>query len=333
MIRSVTQARPLYDNRADRRLFVEPNAWGPLMRAVTRGYNALLAGARGSGKTTLLRQAQLFLREQDQPVAFVDGTSASGVGDLVGRIRDALTGRPAPVSDSVALLKTAFADSSPPPGGHSQLLHGQLTALAAVPKTVVLVDASGSADAVYGLFGRLRDALWQLPHSWVVAVDDHERPTALKPPADAFFDVIIDVEPMSSEDLGRLLELREPDAASRTRDLVASAVGNPRAAIRALNDAVVYDREPLAGELGRAALLDAASRLGRPHRMVMAELLERGQASPSDRALQTALGLSRARITQLLRELLERGLVSAATERADGPGRPRTVYRPVRTPA
>ena len=122
--------------------------------------------------------------------------------------------------------------------------------------------------------------------------------------------MIIDVEPMSSEDLGRLLELREPDAASRTRELVASAVGNPRAAIRALNDAVVYDREPLAGERGRAALLDAASRLGRPHRMVMAELLERGQASPSDRALQTALGLSRARITQLLRELLEQRLVS-----------------------
>jgi energy-coupling factor transporter ATP-binding protein EcfA2 len=324
------QGRPLYDNSADARLFVVPDVWDPLVRAIERKLNVLLTGGRGSGKTTLLRQAQLTLRKRADNVAFVDATTASSVVELVARIRDAVTGRPAPVADSVAVLQSVLPNPTPAPGGASQILYGQLMALESVPETVILVDASGSAQAVYGLFGRLRDVLWQLPHTWVLAVDDHEKSTALKPPADAFFDAIVDLNPMPTERLIHLLELREPESEPRLRAAIAAnATGNPRAAIRALNDAVINDRDPLADMRGRSALLDSASQLGRPYRMLMAELLDRGQASPSDESLQKTLGLSRARLTQLLRELLENKLVSASTERPEGPGRPRTVYRPV----
>jgi predicted ArsR family transcriptional regulator len=60
----------------------------------------------------------------------------------------------------------------------------------------------------------------------------------------------------------------------------------------------------------------------------MAELLDLGQASPSDDALQNRLGLTRGRITALLRELLDEGLVEAGRDRSSGPGRPKTIYRP-----
>jgi predicted ArsR family transcriptional regulator len=40
------------------------------------------------------------------------------------------------------------------------------------------------------------------------------------------------------------------------------------------------------------------------------------------------LGLTRARVSTLLQQLLEQGLAVSAVERSDGPGRPRTIYRP-----
>ena len=64
--------RPLYDNLADRRYFVVPPAWDPLVRATGQGLNVLLAGERGSGKTTLLRRLQATLRDEGAPVAFAE---------------------------------------------------------------------------------------------------------------------------------------------------------------------------------------------------------------------------------------------------------------------
>jgi hypothetical protein len=327
----VRTGRPLYDTASDGELFVAPEAWKPTMRALDRGLNLMVTGGRGSGKTSLLRQLQRELREQDTAVGFVDATAGVSAGELAERIRDALAGRPAPIAESVAALRTALPNQSPPPGGRaSEALHGYLAALERLPKTVVLVDASGSAEAVYGVFGRLRDVVWQLDHTWVVAVDEHERAMALKPPADAFFDVVVALEPMSTEALMRLLALRDSETPTRTRSAIAAAAaGNPRAALRALNDAAIHDRDALGDLEGRAPLVDAASRLGRPHGLLMVELLDRGQASPSDGALQASLGVSRARLTALLRDLLEQGMVEAGAERRNGPGRPRTVYRPV----
>lgn len=59
----------------------------------------------------------------------------------------------------------------------------------------------------------------------------------------------------------------------------------------------------------------------------MAELLERGQASASDTELQRSLGISRARLSQLLTDLPERDLVVQDVEGASGSGRARTIYR------
>ena len=111
-------------------------------------------------------------------------------------------------------------------------------------------------------------------------------------------------------------------------EIAAQARGNPRAALRAANGALVTGERPGSAASRRAELLSDARGLGRPHGMLMSELLDLGQASPSDEALQARLGLSRARITTLLRQLLEAGLVSNGTDRTDAPGRPKTMYRP-----
>ena len=284
------------------------------------------------GKTSLLRQLQLNLRERDEQVAFVDASTVSDVLELASWIRDGLVGQPAPLLAGASIAAEVFRGDAAPLGGASRALASLLREIGQAEPATILVDASSSADAVYGLFGRMRDVLWQQEHRWVLAIEDTDRATALKPPADAFFDTVISLDPWPMNELVDLLARRADPAQLWPRDLLISAAtgadGGPRQALRALSDALVHDRDPAAALDQRGRLLDRASELGRPAAMLMAELLDRGQASPSDDDLQKTLGVTRSRLTQLLRELLDKNLVTAEDERPDGPGRPRVIYRP-----
>lgn len=326
------QGRPLYDNPSDLKYFVTPAEWDPIMRALQRGNNTLVYGPRGAGKTTLLRQVQLALRNNDEHAVFVDAAAVSDPYELVLRIRDALKGRPGALKSAIpaAALEQVFGDPSPPPGGASRLLYDTLLSLGEdIEPAVVLLDASTAPSALYGIFGRMRDTVWQLPHHWLVAIDDGDRATALKPPADAFFDTVTALEPFSIERLLDALHKRTDELPpTLMSQIAADARGNLRAAIRAANDALVDGTDPADELSARARLLDTAAQLGRPQGMLMAELLDLGQASPSDEVLLSRLGLTRARVSTLLQQLLDAGLVDSGAERSDGPGRPRTIYRP-----
>lgn len=326
------QGRPLYDNPSDRKYYVPPPEWDAVSRALDRGNNTLLHGLRGAGKTTLLRQLQLALREREEPVVFVDAAAVAEPLELVARVRDALKPRPGILDQSllVARSREVLGDPSPPPGGASRLLYDMLTGLGQdVEPTIVLLDASATAQALYGVFGRMRDTIWQLPHRWLVAIDDSDYATVLKPPADAFFDTVIALAPRSADDLLQILQRRTDELPDELLSQIAEdARGNPRAAIRAANDAIVHGDGPAGDLTARGRLLDAAAQLGRPQGMLMAELLDIGQASPSDQVLLDRLGLKRARVNTLLQQLHDAGLVDAAVERSNGPGRPRTIYRP-----
>jgi hypothetical protein len=273
------------------------------------------------------------MRDAQKPAAFVDATAVEGVLELALRIRDGLLGQPSPVAAAANLTAEAFRRQEAPVGGASRAVASLLREIGQADATTILVDASGSSAACFELFGRMRDVLWQQDHEWVLALDEVDRPTALKPPADAFFDSVIILDPWSTDALVELLARRAEPGEDWPPDLLLSAAtgahGSPREAVRALSDAVVHGYDPATTLDARARLVDLASAEGRPAGMLMAELLGRGPASPSDEVLQKTLGVSRARLNQVFRQLLERGLVAADTERAEGPGRPRTVYRPV----
>jgi hypothetical protein len=329
----VLGGRPLYDNAADARYFVEPREWPTLTRAIDQRNNILMFGARGAGKTTLLRQLQRTLREARRSVAFVDGTAVESPGELILRVRDGVVGPTSPVESAQGAsdVTSTFRRDRVAPAGASRALLRELALVGGVGPHIILLDGSGSGKAAYELFGRLRDALWQMPHQWLVAVDDSERITVTTPPADAFFDTALRLKERSDDELVELMRLRGSADAITLRSLTeiaASAHGNPRAALRAANDAVVSGRDPHVARSRRGRLLDAASEIGRPHGMLMAELLDLGQASASDDALQKRLGVSRGRLAALLGELFDAGLVVAGHDRPDRPGRPKTVYRP-----
>jgi hypothetical protein len=328
--------RPLYDTSADARVFVVPEEWNTLMRAVERRNNVLVSAPRGWGKTTFLRQIQRTLRDGGEETAFVDATSVDSATEVVVRARNALTGTtstPERWREQAELVGTVWrGDPSPPPAGVSYALMNDFQALGALPESTVLVDASNSAAAVYATFGRLRDVIWQLPQRWVVAVNDDEEAAALKPPADAFFDIVLRPSPWSIDRLMSMLNRRIEDGElgdQAVQDIAAGSDGNPRTALRAANEALVTGRPPAAALSDRAEILERAAQLGRPYGVLMAELLDLGQASPSDAALLDRLGLSRARVTALLRELLDHDLVVTSSDSSSaGAGRPRTLYRP-----
>jgi len=321
--------RPLYDNQADRAMFVPVAQWDPLIRAIERHLNVLLLGRGGSGKTTLLHQVQLVLRQHDEPVVFIDGTGVENVLELVSRIRNTLVGEPSVMAVAGNVVE-AFSGGKAPPGGASRQLGSQLQAIGEAPPTVILVDGPSSPEAAFDLFGRMRDVLWQQPHHWVVALEAQHRSAVLKPPADAFFDSVLSLDDWSMDAVSDLLLRRAkgelPDGLIAAA--AAAADGSPRQALRALNYGIVNGEDPavLLNERGR--LLEEATRLGRAPSMLLAELLDRGQASPSDPELQESLGVTRARLTQMFHQLSQHDLVVSEAERAMGPGRPRIVYRP-----
>ncbi len=328
------QGRPLYDTPADARYYVVPLEWDAVIRALDGGNNTLVCGERGAGKTSLLRQVQLTLRNQGKRVVYVDATAVAQPLELVFRVRDALKGRPGlaqtvPGTASQSLAQMA-GEQSAPSGGVSRLLYDTLVGLGEeVEPTIVLLDATAAAQALYGVFGRMRDTIWQLPHCWLAAIDNDDRATALKPPADTFFDIVIELKPLPIERLMTILHNRTDELAPELcSQISADARGNPRTAIRAANNALVHGGDPADELSAHARLLDAAAQIGRPQGTLMAELLDLGQASPSDDALLDRLGLTRARVSTLLQQLLEADLVESTVERSDRPGRPRTVYRP-----
>lgn len=327
------KGRPLYDNKADADLFVTPSAWDAVVLGSERDLNVLLVGSRGSGKTSLLHQVQYVMRdEESEGAVFVDGTAARDVVDLATRIRNSLSGEPSTLPENVEGALGAVTTSEEPIAGASRTLAALLRSIGQADPALILLDCSGAAEAVFDLFGRMRDVLWQQSHRWIVAIDENDRSTVMKPPADAFFDVVAQIEPWPTTELITLLSRRYPTMEDVDKKLVmhaaANASGSPREALRAMSHGILTEGDPATFLEERGVLLDRASRLGRTAGMLMAELLGRGQASPSEPELQDSLGLTRARLTQLFHLLQENELVVGEAERSSGPGRPRMTYRP-----
>jgi hypothetical protein len=308
--------RPLLDNQLDAALVVgRDDVITRIAVAVGADLNVLLVGERGSGRTTVLRQVARALRARNVTSTWIDAGTALSTNALIDLVTarllpaDSSSGKPADDWPLQRLL-SAGPDSLPP---------------------VVLLD-NAVPTAAYGLFGTLRDELWQLPVRWTVTCTDRDRATLLRPPADAFFDLVVELPPLQEDESRALLRARVPDG-QLPSDALATIVGigggNPRdllTATRALLNGEGASPEKLAdGARQRnqrlSSLSPAAARL-------VADLEASGPASASDPALLARHGWSRSRATQLLRELLDAGLVEPTTVR-NGPGRPRTVYAAV----
>jgi len=305
--------RPLLDSRPDQSLYVRRAHDEDLVRSAIRRYlNTLVLGPRGAGKTSFLRALAYGLRREGVPSSFVEGgtsTDAGALVELISRRVGEVSGRTpgSPGAKDAPLLEAVRA------------LHS-----VADPerRMVVLMDGLPSADDAHSLFGRLRDELWRLPFTWVVATDDDDRAALLTPPADAFFELVIELRPLAISQQQELLRKRGiGDAVA----LAEQGTGNPRELLALARLVATDGSSPAALARARLKRRAEARRLGRPAEMVVAELEASGPLSASDERLLGRLGWTRERAVQVLKQLEAARLVTTSLQKGPS-GRPRKLY-------
>jgi AAA domain len=187
--------RPLLDTKPDQAFYVpriEPQE--AVWSAIRRDLNTLVIGERGAGKTTFLRYLAYSLRAEGVPAAFVEGGVAGDAAGFFGLVLYRLGAAPSRLQGAVSTFHAMAQPAGPPLVELTQELR---SALSDRPRTVVLVDEMPSVKVAHTIFGRLRDEVWQLPLTWVVAVADNDSTAYLTPPADAFFDVVTELRPLT----------------------------------------------------------------------------------------------------------------------------------------
>lgn len=321
--------RPLSSSDADASLFVGcENELGAIIRSLSLGLNVLVLGERGSGRTSLLRRLVRVLEEDSSRQAvFVDVGAWSNARNVCLAVRAACGEdvQPDPRHE-------------PPAGALPQALYDQLRgvqppalneddvrAVGALPDRPVTIVVDGVAASVaHTLFGRFRDTLWEADHRWVVSGDVDRRSQYLRPPADVFFETVVELGELSDDTALELLERRlsaagEDVAADRLRpvaDRIVEAVSTktPRNILSAAR-LTLLSESPTGSALDLLAERQThAAALGRSAAMLYAELEGLGPVHAGDERLLARLGYTRSRVVQLLKLLEENGLVEARQE-------------------
>jgi hypothetical protein len=312
--------RPLLVDGLDADLYLErPELERRLSEPLAAGRNVLLLGEPGSGKSTLLRKAASVLAGQDRPAVIINAAVADDAAGLLDLV-DAGLDEP---------LNSGRDTDEAAPGSRGQGLLRAARRLRRDDPKVILVDGLIDTDIGYDVFGRLRDELWALGHTWAVAVRPRDSAALRTPPADAFWSTVIEIPPLQPEETERLLRLGLTDDELSTVNRHGPISGaHPRYAIRAAQDVLDRSDDPhTASAAGGQEHLERASLLGRSEAMAVAELQGLGRpVSAHDPELLEPLGWSRAYAQRILSHLEERGVLRSIPERSDRAGRPRKLY-------
>lgn len=315
--------RPLRASALDTGLFVDrEHELAILERSAKVRLNTLLVGRRGAGKTSLLHHLEHRLAEDDalEPVFVEGGRRAEQPEELLSLVAYRLDPERARLS---ALAESGQAVRHRRPGTATERLlsilrtiHGAIVERARRP--VLIVDELPVGDVPYVLFGQLRDELWSIPATWIVATEVGDQAGFVRPPANAFFETVVTLTPLTHGATIELLRRRTADVAapeSLLADVAAAGCGNPRRVISLARDALVggHSVDELAG--ARAVARERASELGEAAARLYGYLEANGAASASDERMLKDLGWTRSRATQVLRRLQEAGLVEVTAER------------------
>lgn len=297
--------------RADLELLPSQAAvWAGLGRAVDAGLHTMLVGDVGSGRTSLL-----FRLEADRDeVAYVPCRDVDGLSALTARIVEHVTGRPWSLTPRSELAHVeAMVDALD--------AHG--------PAVVALDDLDVRPELARRLLGAYRDQVSEAGVTWVTSATPALAASLDASPAGDLFGARVALAPLGRDEVERLVEGWVEGAMNGAGDRVRGAattlareadLPTPAVALRAVGQLVAAAApDEVAATL--VARQRTAEELPDAARRVLSLLGSRA-ASASDPWLADAAALSRPRLTQLLGELAERGLVDATRN-----GR-RVVYAP-----
>ena len=325
------RSRPLLVSGVDAELYVaRPEIERALVGAVLSERDVLISGPTGSGKTTSLRKLEADLRQRDRLVTWVNASLASNGVHLLELVEAAVltaatqAGHRLRPPDEPVLAGDA--------AGPLQLMNA-VNRIPPQPATVIFVDGTLEPAAGYDVFGRLRDQLWALPHSWVVATTP-ERVGALRtPPADAFWGAYVEIGPMDGQQVRTLLERGlDWEEAKLVFSGIRPESGVPRRIIHAVEE---YLEQPRMEEYSSHyrppafARQEAAAELGRSASMALAELEALGRpAAAGDDELLARTGWSRAYLGRTLSQLEAAEILRSYPGPTSGQGRPPKLYEP-----
>lgn len=326
------RSRPLFVSGVDADLYVRrPRLEDALLHNARLDRNILVSGVSGSGKTTLLRDLEVKLREQEGIVAWVNPALAGDAADLLELAADAVARATQRGARSSALQKPTIFEGDPE--GPTRLLRA-LDLIPGSPKVTIIIDGIVDVDVAYDVFGRLRDQLWLLEHQWILSTTPERAAGIRTPPADAFWDAIVEVGPMEQDEVREMIErgtdFEEAKIALSNLPIVDI---EPRRMIQAVEE---YLESPRGEAFDRGLWVppgferqEAASRLGRPQAMALAELEALGRpAAAGDEELLHRMGWSRPYLARILAELEDEQILRSFPGQSSGHGRPPKLYEP-----
>jgi energy-coupling factor transporter ATP-binding protein EcfA2 len=294
-----------------------------VVSALSYGFNVMVVGERGSGKSSLVNLLAARLEEEKGRVVQVSGGRFDSAADALRDIAHRLATEDSDGPEGVDLL----------PRGDSDQLEGAYRTLAdaagALPDGVVIILDGLASTLVHEVFGRLRDEMWALQLQWVVTGNIEEKAILLAPPADAFFEQILTLAPLTRPEVQELLALRDPegDLGPEVRALIAErSAGNVGRALVLARQALV-SLDPVS-ELNRGSVIEQIEQeLGEPAARLADDLARNGPSGPSDPDLLRRIGWSRPRAYQVFQALQQAGFAEVSSERSGRAGRPVHTYR------
>lgn len=327
--------RPLGSTRADQRRFVDrAGETETILRALAATRPVLVLGEPGSGRTSLLHHVAWSLRRQTPRLEsiLISGELARDAAQLLGVLVARVQRLAAPSSPRAQWMADLSALAQPDgpfgpvvaPAIVMELIDLLGEQVAALPGGVCLMLDGVAPSVAHAVFGSLRNELWALEGvRWVVAGDLAAAALYREPPADAFFEQTVQLQPLSDGEARALLHAHLPELpAAALEAAIAAGAGNPRRLLRA------------AGTEGGAAhalsggvpeLAVAAG--GRLAGALTEYLAAHGPTSASDPGLLREIGASRQRASQLMHQLQSAGLLETLDYHEPGRrGRPARLF-------
>jgi len=310
----MSSRRPLLNTAADQRLLILDESRSRAAAATQEARNVLIVGEPGSGKTTLLYHALGRARADNRPALLLAGRIVNGSRGLI----DALL--------ELAVEEEWIGDAVPPSADDPLGPARQLRRLQQAPENALVLADDLTVEQGQTLFGALRDELWQTPVSFTAAVRPDVAQALSTPPADAFFDRRYVLEPLAGDDANLLLQSRHEAGQVAGVSMIQLDRGmQPRALVALASEEGPGGRYDPTRQQELLKIAERAA--GRPGVMLLAEIWGRDGVSASDEYLQHSLGVTRNRLTELLRTLAEHGVLATYPEPREGKtGRPRMIY-------
>lgn len=299
-------------------LYIERDADAVVRSAIDAAENVLLAATRGSGTTSMLYRLEGALPD----AVFVSGARADGAGAILMSVAARL-GMPPTFPEFQRLVRTPDPLATPP---ILRQLRERLSQ--ADRRPVVLIDGPVDPHFAFELFGRWRDELFAVPATWVVVAHASRLAEYLTPPADVFFDVVVTLDGLTSDQARDALATRGVVAALSDEGLktvLETFDGTPRHLLRlARQHASGPARDVMSWAREHAA---ATAGLSRSAHMLLAEMQGRGPVAATDPDLGERLGISDRQMRRNLIELRDAGLVEPVAGARPGPGRPPATFQ------